>query len=140
MAAPTDIRCTCKVCTRIRVTIDQIFCVLDVYGWLLNSYIVVCNIRNLSCTSIFYSVVFVRVNSIWLQTCVFKCVSLSSSSRRALMTLLLFFKYRIFSKTNYGTNYREVGGLHCKILRLENSVNGYRETSRGEYRYHTVRT
>lgn len=42
MAAPTDIRCTCKVCTRIRVTIDQIFCVLDLYGWLLNSYIVVC--------------------------------------------------------------------------------------------------
>ncbi|XP_043794082.1 protein RRNAD1-like [Apis laboriosa] len=40
MAAPTDIRCTCKVCTRIRVTIDQIFCVLDLYGWLLNSYIV----------------------------------------------------------------------------------------------------
>ncbi|XP_043590686.1 protein RRNAD1-like isoform X1 [Bombus pyrosoma] len=40
MAAPTDIRCTCKVCTRIRVTIDQIFCVLDVYGWLLNSYVV----------------------------------------------------------------------------------------------------
>ncbi|KAK1127411.1 hypothetical protein K0M31_003950 [Melipona bicolor] len=40
MAAPTDIRCTCKVCTRIRVTIDQIFSVLDVYGWLLNSYVV----------------------------------------------------------------------------------------------------
>lgn len=96
MAAPTDIRCTCKVCTRIRVTIDQIFCVLDVYGWLLNSYIVVCNIGNLSCTSIFYSVVFVRVNSIWLQTCVFKCVSLSSSSRRALMTLLLFFLIQDF--------------------------------------------
>ncbi|XP_026669148.1 protein RRNAD1 isoform X2 [Ceratina calcarata] len=40
MAAPTDIRCTCRVCTRIRVTVDQIFCVLDVYGWLLNSYVV----------------------------------------------------------------------------------------------------
>ncbi|CAK9830868.1 Methyltransferase-like protein 25B [Anthophora retusa] len=40
MAAPTSIQCTCKVCTRIRVTIDQIFCVLDVYGWLLNSYVV----------------------------------------------------------------------------------------------------
>ncbi|KOC66940.1 Protein RRNAD1 [Habropoda laboriosa] len=40
MAAARDIRCTCKVCTRIRVTIDQIFCVLDVYGWLLNSYVV----------------------------------------------------------------------------------------------------
>ncbi|XP_076750959.1 methyltransferase-like protein 25B [Xylocopa sonorina] len=40
MAASTDIRCTCRACTRIRVTIDQIFCVLDVYGWLLNSYVV----------------------------------------------------------------------------------------------------
>ncbi|XP_003703845.2 methyltransferase-like protein 25B [Megachile rotundata] len=40
MAAPSDIRCTCRVCTKIRVTIDQIFSVLDVHGWLLDSYIV----------------------------------------------------------------------------------------------------
>ncbi|XP_076667976.1 methyltransferase-like protein 25B [Andrena cerasifolii] len=40
MAAPTDICCTCKACTRTRVTIDQIFSVLDVYGWLLDSYVV----------------------------------------------------------------------------------------------------
>lgn len=45
MAALEDIRCRCKACTRIRVTIDQIFCVLDIYGWLLNSYVVVCNIK-----------------------------------------------------------------------------------------------
>ncbi|XP_076245543.1 methyltransferase-like protein 25B [Calliopsis andreniformis] len=40
MAAPTDTRCTCKVCTRIRLQIEQIFRVLDIYGWLLNSYVV----------------------------------------------------------------------------------------------------
>ncbi|XP_029040773.2 methyltransferase-like protein 25B isoform X3 [Osmia bicornis bicornis] len=40
MAATSDIWCTCRVCTKIRVTIDQIFSVLDVHGWLLNSYIV----------------------------------------------------------------------------------------------------
>lgn len=41
MAEASDIWCTCRVCTKIRVTIDQIFSVLDVHGWLLNSYIVV---------------------------------------------------------------------------------------------------
>ncbi|XP_043257721.1 protein RRNAD1-like [Colletes gigas] len=40
MAAPEDTRCRCKACRRIRVTIDQIFSVLDIYGWLLNSYVV----------------------------------------------------------------------------------------------------
>nr|XP_034172675.1 protein RRNAD1-like [Osmia lignaria] len=40
MAAASDIWCTCRVCIKIRVTIDQIFSVLDVHGWLLNSYIV----------------------------------------------------------------------------------------------------
>ncbi|XP_076297897.1 methyltransferase-like protein 25B [Lasioglossum baleicum] len=40
MAALAGIQCSCKACTKIRLTIDQIFCVLDVYGWLLNSYVV----------------------------------------------------------------------------------------------------
>ncbi|OAD52468.1 Protein RRNAD1 [Eufriesea mexicana] len=40
MMAASDIQCTCRVCTRIRVTIDRIFCVLDIYGWLLDSHVV----------------------------------------------------------------------------------------------------
>ncbi|KZC04159.1 PREDICTED: protein RRNAD1-like [Dufourea novaeangliae] len=40
MAASVEIQCTCRVCTNIRLTIDNVFCVLDVYGWLLNSYVV----------------------------------------------------------------------------------------------------
>lgn len=103
MAATTDIRCTCKVCTRIRVTIDQIFSVLDVYGWLLNSYVVVRNIKNISRTSIFYSVVFVRIYSIYAQT--LRCVSLLSSSDsfnglyRLLSSLMQdFFQEKLWDK------------------------------------------
>ncbi|XP_054006769.1 methyltransferase-like protein 25B isoform X1 [Hylaeus anthracinus] len=40
MAAPEDTRCRCKVCIKIRVTIDQILSILDIYGWLLDSYVV----------------------------------------------------------------------------------------------------
>lgn len=45
MAALADAQCACTACTKIRVTIDHILCVLDVYGWLLDSYVVVRNIR-----------------------------------------------------------------------------------------------
>ncbi|XP_078041601.1 methyltransferase-like protein 25B isoform X3 [Augochlora pura] len=40
MAALANIRCACEACTKIRLTIDHIFCILDVYGWLLDSYVV----------------------------------------------------------------------------------------------------
>ncbi|XP_031846816.1 methyltransferase-like protein 25B [Nomia melanderi] len=40
MAALADAQCVCTVCTKIRVTIDHILCVLDIYGWLLDSYVV----------------------------------------------------------------------------------------------------
>ncbi|XP_020283775.1 protein RRNAD1-like isoform X1 [Pseudomyrmex gracilis] len=39
MAAPT-VTCTCGACSRSRATIQQIFHILDTYGWLLDSYVV----------------------------------------------------------------------------------------------------
>ncbi|EFN60617.1 UPF0431 protein C1orf66-like protein [Camponotus floridanus] len=39
MAGPVD-TCTCGTCCKVRVTIQQIFNVLDIYGWLLDSYVV----------------------------------------------------------------------------------------------------
>ncbi|XP_066586113.1 methyltransferase-like protein 25B isoform X2 [Prorops nasuta] len=39
--APTGITgCACSTCNRVYATIDQIFRVLDVYGWLLDAYVV----------------------------------------------------------------------------------------------------
>lgn len=37
--------CTCNVCKSVRLRIDQILCVLDIYGWMLDFYVVV-RIRN----------------------------------------------------------------------------------------------
>ncbi|XP_014489337.1 PREDICTED: protein RRNAD1-like isoform X2 [Dinoponera quadriceps] len=39
MAAPVK-TCICGACAKARVTIQQVFSVLDIYGWLLDSYIV----------------------------------------------------------------------------------------------------
>ncbi|XP_029680179.1 protein RRNAD1-like [Formica exsecta] len=39
MAGPI-VTCTCRVCSKVRVTIQQILNVLDIYGWLLDSYVV----------------------------------------------------------------------------------------------------
>ncbi|XP_012234528.1 methyltransferase-like protein 25B [Linepithema humile] len=39
MAAPV-VMCTCEVCSKARTTIQQIFNVLNIYGWLLDSYVV----------------------------------------------------------------------------------------------------
>ncbi|XP_047367121.1 methyltransferase-like protein 25B isoform X2 [Vespa velutina] len=32
--------CTCNVCRSVRLRIDKIFCVLDIYGWMLDFYVV----------------------------------------------------------------------------------------------------
>jgi len=42
MAAPV-FRCPCGTCVQARVAIQQIFDVLNIYGWLLESYVVVRN-------------------------------------------------------------------------------------------------
>ncbi|XP_018312574.1 protein RRNAD1 [Mycetomoellerius zeteki] len=39
MAAPV-VTCTCRTCSKARVTLERIFNVLDTYGWLLDSYVV----------------------------------------------------------------------------------------------------
>ncbi|XP_011687303.1 PREDICTED: protein RRNAD1-like isoform X2 [Wasmannia auropunctata] len=39
MAAPV-VTCTCRICSKARVTLERIFNVLDTYGWLLDSYVV----------------------------------------------------------------------------------------------------
>ncbi|XP_011869656.1 PREDICTED: protein RRNAD1-like [Vollenhovia emeryi] len=39
MAAPM-VTCTCRTCSKTRVTLERIFSVLDTYGWLLDSYVV----------------------------------------------------------------------------------------------------
>lgn len=38
----TVVECKCDTCFKVRHNIKQIFRVLDIYGWLLDSYIVVC--------------------------------------------------------------------------------------------------
>jgi hypothetical protein len=44
MAAPV-FKCPCGACVEARVIVRQIFDVLNIYGWLLDSYVVVRNTR-----------------------------------------------------------------------------------------------
>ena len=37
----TCVQCSCIVCTEVRRNLNEIYRVLDIYGWLLDSYIVV---------------------------------------------------------------------------------------------------
>jgi len=41
--AASVFKCPCGACVEARVIIEQIFDVLNIYGWLLDSYVVVRN-------------------------------------------------------------------------------------------------
>ena len=35
--------CQCNICSGIRTTVDKIYSVLRIHGWMLDTYVVVCD-------------------------------------------------------------------------------------------------
>lgn len=140
MAAPV-VTCTCRTCSKARVTLERIFNVLDTYGWLLDSYVVVRNSvmialashsileRFLNCISPF------QPNCIHVLMCQYTYLIHISRIFR-LSSFTLFFENsmltsksdeshcRISSKSNCGRDCRRAGGPLCKPCRPTNSESG----------------
>jgi len=141
MAAPV-VTCTCRTCLKARVTLERIFNVLDTYGWLLDSYVVVRNSIMIPLAS--YSILkrFLNCISPFLNLIAYICWRVIINTPNTYFTYLssviftLFFENsiltskfdesycRISSKSNCGRDCRTAGRPLCKPCRPTNSENG----------------